>query len=347
VADHRQEDTHMEIQRSRLSRGILWAALSALAFLAGSSTAFAQTQKWVATWATSMQGTLAPPLAGYGPAVDAYFPQPDLSFALPNSAASNQSFRMIVKPDLWGPTVRIRLSNAFGSQPVNFSAAAIALQDYQANIMPRTSTTVRFSGATSVLVQPGTSVLSDPVTLAFVNPANLSNVTGRNLAVSFAVAGSTGPITFHLGTYTTGYVSAPNSGNVTTALDDTAFPYTTTSSLFLNEVDVMAPTDTAVIVAFGDSIAEGSFTTINGNDRWLNVMSRKLHQQLGNKVSVVNAGIAGNMVVSSVATPSAVDRVNRDVIQLAGASHVIWMQASTTWASCRHRPARSRLATFK
>ena len=55
-------------------------------------------------------------------------------------------------------------------------------------------------------------------------------------------------------------------------------------------------------------------------------MSRKLHQQLGDKVSVVNAGIAGNMVVSSLATPSAVDRVNRDVIQLAGASHVIWMQ---------------------
>ena len=44
-------------------------------------------------------------------------PSPDLSFALPRGdteGASNQTFRLIVKPDLWSKTIRLRFSNTFG-----------------------------------------------------------------------------------------------------------------------------------------------------------------------------------------------------------------------------------------
>lgn len=315
----------MDFKVSSVLRGVLGGcgALILLLFFASSQ---AQSTKWVASWAAPMQGTYSAPSAPQGPAVPAYDPQPDLSFALPSATAANQTFRMIVKPDLWGRTARIRLSNVFGTQPVIFSAAAVALQDYQANIVPGTSVVVRFAGATSIQVPAGASVFSDPITLAFVEPNDPGRMSGRNLAVSFAVSGTASTLTFHKDAFTTSYISPRNSGNVTAAQDDTAFPYTTTSWFFLSEVDVMAPADTRVIVAFGDSITDGTFSTLNGNDRWLDVMSRKLHQQYGSKVSVVNAGISGNAVLAPLVGPAAIERVNRDVIQLSGASIVVWMQ---------------------
>ncbi|RYE97586.1 MAG: hypothetical protein EOO78_18625, partial [Oxalobacteraceae bacterium] len=86
--------------------------------------------KWAATWATSIQSAYAAPTTPQGAAVPGFDPQPDLSFALPNATvngASNQTFRMIVKPDLWGHTIRVRFSNVFGTRPVTFSHAAVAL----------------------------------------------------------------------------------------------------------------------------------------------------------------------------------------------------------------------------
>ena len=312
------------IQTLRNSRA---AILVALTCVASTGAAVEPALKWTASWAAPMQAAYAGSPA-QGPAIVAYEPQPNLSFALPNATATNQTFRMIVKPDLWGQTVRIRLSNVFGTQPVTFSAASIAQQRYQANIVHGTSTTVTFGGAKSVEVPAGGSVFSDPVVLTFVDPISLLGLpmSCGNLAVSFAVSGSSGPASFHQDAFTTSYISPPNSGDTTAAEDDTAFPFSTTSSFFLTELDVEAPSSTVVVVAFGDSITDGTFSTLNGNDRWLNVMSRQLHKQLGNNVSVVNAGIAGNAVLAPVAGPSAISRVSRDVAGLSGANVVVWLE---------------------
>ena len=58
--------------------------------------------------------------------------QPDLVFPFPDAAtsgatANNQTFRSIIKPDLWGNTMRFRFSNTFGSQPLTFSADTVGL----------------------------------------------------------------------------------------------------------------------------------------------------------------------------------------------------------------------------
>ena len=60
---------------------------------------------------------------------------------------------------------------------------------------------------------------------------------------------------------------------------------------------MMAPAATRVIVAFGDSITDGTASTLNGDDRWPNALSRRLHAMYGDRVAVVNAGIGGNQVV--------------------------------------------------
>lgn len=285
--------------------------------------------KWAATWATSIQSAYVAPTTPQGAAVPGFDPQPDLTFALPNATvngAVNQTFRMIVKPDLWGRTIRVRLSNVFGTRPVTFSHAAVALQAYQANIVPGTSVPLRFKGSTSVTIPAGEQAYSDPVALPFLTDSDAHTFAGRNLAVSFAVNGASGPASYHSSAFTTSYISPPNSGDRVLAEDDTAFPYSTTSFFFVSEVDVLVPKDTLVVVAFGDSITDGTFSTLNGNDRWANVLSRQLHKRLGAKVSVVNAGIGGNGVVAQRTGQPATQRVGRDVIGLAGVNLVVWLE---------------------
>jgi len=85
------------------------------------------------------------------------------------------------------------------------------------------------------------------------------------------------------------------------------------------------------VCAIGDSITDGTHTTFNINDRWMNTLSRRLHNAYGNKVSIVNEAIGGNRVVlaaggTSTAGPAAVDRLDRDVLGLSGLTDVIWLE---------------------
>ena len=165
------------------------------------SAAFAQgAEKWVTSWAASVQG----PYPIGNPSV-----QPNQSFHFPAAAtgARDQSFRLIVRPDIWSRQVRLRLSNAFGTKPVTFDGAFVGLQLGAAAVMPGTNQPVRFGGQDSVTVKPGEWVWSDPVSLPFVRePPELS---GRKLAISFHVAGESGPMTWHAKALQTSYVTAP------------------------------------------------------------------------------------------------------------------------------------------
>src|SRR5712672_3184593 len=126
-------------------------------------------------------------------------------------------------------------------------------------------------------------------------------------------------------------VPAPGGGR----RGEAAFPFSTASWFFLDAVDVTVPAGTPVIVGFGDSITDGTASTMNGDDRWPDVLSRRLHAAYGNRVAVVNAGIGGNQVVGPKeygpekpfpGGPSAGQRLERDVLRLSGVRTVIWLE---------------------
>lgn len=201
--------------------------------------------RWVTSWAVQMQAAYV--------ARPVHDSQPNLSLALPNATATNQTFRMIVRPRLWGQLVRIRLSNEFGTQPVTFSTVSIAFQKNQASILRDSSTTVTFGGAERIEVPAGGSVFSDAVALRSLTQVGLFGSrkshggSGRNLAVSFTVSGSSGSISFQPDADTASYISPWNSGNSAAAEDGTAFPFSTTSSFFLSELDVALAAETVVL----------------------------------------------------------------------------------------------------
>jgi hypothetical protein len=184
-------------------------------------------QKWVASWASSMQGAFVLTPTGssayFNNIFNLYYNiQPDLSFAFPNGTtdgAVDQTFRLIVKPDLWGRWIRLRFSNFFGTQPVTFSRVTVGLQSYAGNLVSGTNTPVTFGGHSSVTVPQGKIVFSDAVELRFARSEDLDKgdpaavesqlLDGRNLAVSFAIQGNSGPMSYHAGAMTTSYVTAP------------------------------------------------------------------------------------------------------------------------------------------
>ena len=300
-------------------------ALSLILMLAFASATSAQAQdKWVTAWAASVQG----PYPVGNPSA-----QPDLRFAFPSpeTGARDQTFRLIVTPDIWGREARLRLSNAFGTRPVSFDGVRVGLQLASAGVMAGSSRPVTFGGKPTVTVAPGESVWSDAVALPFVSDG--AALAGRRLALTLHIAGESGPMTWHAKALTTSYVSAPGAGAIA-ADDEAGFPFSTASWYFLDAVDMMAPADTKLIVAFGDSITDGTASTMNGEDRWPNVLARRL-LAASRKVSVINAGIGGNQVVGPpeyspqkpfAGGPSAGARLERDVLSLSGLSAVIWLE---------------------
>lgn len=284
--------------------------------------------KWVTSWAGSVQG----PYPVGNPSA-----QPNMSLVFPEPAvgARDQSFRLIVRPDIWSGQTRIRLSNALGAQPVTMDDVFVGLQLGGAEIVKGTNRAVTFSGKTSVTIAPGASVWSDAVGLPFVGAMGAASLEGRNLAVSFHVAGQSGPMTWHAKALTTSYVTLPASGSRGKSEVEADFPFSTASWYFLDAVDMMAPADTRVVVAFGDSISDGTASTINGNDRWPDVLARRLHKAYGNKVVVVIAAIGGNQIAGPAAYapekpfaggPSSAMRLERDVLALSGVSQLIWLE---------------------
>jgi lysophospholipase L1-like esterase len=295
------------------------------------STTHAQTTvgptKWVTSWAASVQG---PYPVGNASA------QPDQRFAFPVPAngARNQTFRMMVRPDVWGRQARLRFSNAFGTRALTLDGVYVGLALGGPALVKGSNRPVAFGGKADATIAPGASVWSDPVDLAFVRDPDAPELAGRKLAVSFHVAGESGPMTWHAKALTTSFVTAPDAG-AKGAAEEEAFPYSTASWFFLDAVDMMMPGDTRLVVAFGDSITDGTASTINGDDRWPDVLARRLHRAFGNKIAVVNAGIGGNQVAGPseysaakpfAGGPSAGARLERDVLSLSGVSAVVWLE---------------------
>jgi len=158
-------------------RGVRFTVLIVAALLVAAS-AYAKDdvpkgKKWVASWITAPSGAFAgvsqPDTANPGKKiltprlVNLAFPFDPNSTTLPQ--ANNQSIRMIVKPDLWGDTMRVRLSNYFGTGPVTFNHVAIGLQSYSGATVAGTNTTLKFNGKQLVTVAAGQRVWSDAVKL--------------------------------------------------------------------------------------------------------------------------------------------------------------------------------------
>ena len=284
------------------------------------SEAQAAAGHWVTVWAASAQGAYP---------VGSTVAQPDLSGALPDAAQGlvNQSLRMLVRPGLWSARFRLRLSNGFGDRPLQLRGLSLGLHLGGGALVPGTRVELP-----DLTVGAGASAWTPAVAWAAL-PAATPLMQGRSLAFSAWVDGASGPITWHAKAMATSYLSAPGDLRAAASDSELGFPHTTTSTFFVDAVDAWLPAGVQALVAFGDSLTDGTATTLNGHDRWTDVLQRELWAAGRTDTVVVNAGIGGNQVCGPDPAagpwrggPAALQRLERDVLSLSGLRTVFWLQ---------------------
>lgn len=277
---------HSPLPRLRAS----FLALTLLSALALAPNSYAQTmgaKGWVTSWATSTQDPLPAGFAVGNPPVNS----PQWAQMFPGNQASNQTFRMIVRPQAGGEQVRLRFSNLVGNKPVTFDRLSVA-QRVNGKIIDGTSRKpVSFGGANKVTLAAGQDIYSDPINFA-VTPE-------KDVAVTFRVVGDSGPITWHAKAMTTSYMSGSGTGDKTEDVNGADLQFSLRSWVWLTEMQSYKASspDRKAIVAIGDSITDGSGTTIDGNDRWVDFLNRRL-RAAGSENVVVNEGIGGNRITT-------------------------------------------------
>jgi lysophospholipase L1-like esterase len=287
----------------RTRRRTLGAIVSAAVLASGLGTAVAVqadgppgSADWVGTWAAAPQ---KPQQAG----------------------VTDQTLRLIVHTTLPGETVRIRLSNTFGTAPVHVTAAYIGRRATGATIAGD-PVRLTFGGQPDVLVGDGADVLSDP--------ARLDVPALSDLAVSVYIPTDSGPPTEHADFGNAHQTSYLASGDHAADTDGTAFTSTTTSWLFLSGVSV-PDKHAADVVTLGDSITDGTASSTDTNHRYPDFLARRLAAQPGpDRLGVLNEGIGGNELLRTSAccgaSPSALARLDRDVIAQDGVRDVILLE---------------------
>jgi lysophospholipase L1-like esterase len=240
-----------------------------------------------------------------------------------------RTVRMIVRPTLGGAALRIRLENTVSATPVEFSALYIGVHDRGAQVLPDTNRALTFNGATKLALAAGASAYSD--VLAF--PVHAF----QPLVVSLAVT-SVGEIATHSLGLTTNYHAAGArahdlSGEGFEPVPAEAGGVESFPFYWLSAVDVVSHDALGAIIAFGDSITDGRCSTTTPDktvvpdlhQRWTDVLAARLAAaQPRRPRAIVNAGVAGNRILEeSHSGPSALERLDRDVLSLSGVTHVI------------------------
>ena len=290
---------------------------------------------WVGTWATAVvvrpQAPASPAIAPEGSACApaAFGPAPGRGGAAAGGRAGftppaplnfkNQTLRQIVHVSLGGDRLRVVLSNAFGTVPLEVGAAHVALREKDATIQTKSDRPLTFGGRPSTFIAAGAVAVSDPVTLAVPAAADLA----VDLYLPGDTAASTSPLTTHQGALQLNYISA--DGNHAGEAD---FPgaATTQQWFFLARVEVAASEQAGAVVTFGDSITDGTRSTPNTNNRWPDELARRVVAQKI-PLGVLNEGIAGNRVLCDGAGVSALARFDRDVLAQTGAKYVVVLES--------------------
>jgi lysophospholipase L1-like esterase len=231
-------------------------------------------------------------------------------------ALNNQTLRMIAHVSIGGRRLRVRLSNAYGTRKLAIGAANVALRGEGAAIVSGSQRRLTFGGSPSTAIPAGALAVSDPVDLDLTPLADLAvsvHLPG-DVPESFQVTG-------HGNAHQTNYVSPPGDF---TAAAQMPVARTTEDFLIVSAVEVLAPSETGGIVAFGDSLTDCNISQLDANHRWPDQLARRLNARTGGRLfGVMNQGLGGNRILHDMRGDSGLRRFDRDVLAQTGATHVI------------------------
>lgn len=281
-----------------LYRRIQQVLVTVAVFLCVASPLQAAQSHWVGSWAASQQ--LVEPHNSLSP--------DDLR---------DCTLRQIVHLSLGGTKLRVHLSNRFGTAPLRFVSAHIARSAAAASAKIDTATdkTLTFSGSADVTVPAGADYVSDPIDFRAASFADI--------AISLHLETPPAEETGHPGSRATSYVT--HGDHVSEA--DLADAKKVEHWYFISGIDVTAPSAAVAVVALGDSITDGHGATTDANNRWPDVLAKRLQGSAATReVGVLNHGIGGNRILLDGLGPNALARFDHDVLAQPAARYLIVLE---------------------
>ena len=291
---------------------------------------------WVGTWSTPEVGrpqTPPPP----APALPPF--QTNQCPAAPPAAPAfmhfkNQTLRQIVHSSIGGSRVRVVLSNVYGTAPLTIGAAHVALRDKDSSIKMESDRPVTFSGKSTIEIPANAVIYSDPVNLTVPEMADL--------VIDLYLPGDTNtpaPLTMHTGAFQTNYVSDTGNHVGMAKLPAVA---TIQNWFVVYRVEVQASRTVGGLVAFGDSITDGTRSTPDTNNRWPDQLVRRmLSQATPLRMGLMNAAIAGNRVLSEGAFQAGINalaRFEHNALSQPGVTHIVVLEGINDIGNARTNP---------
>ena len=284
--------------KTAIRRIFFFAIVSVSCAILGFTKSRPDIPAWVGTWAAAQQ-------------------VPEPANALSAEDLHDFTLRQIIHLTVPGQTLRVHMSNAFGTAPLHLTSVHIAhpLSPAEAKIDVATDKPITFSGNGDVVIPAGAEYISDPIAYPV---AALSD-----LAISLHVNAPPEQQTGHPGSRSISYLV---HGDLVAA-PDLPSAKKIEHWYWIAGVDVNAAKDSAAIVVLGDSITDGHGATTNGNDRWPDVLAKKLQaDRKTNMLAVLNQGIGGNHLLTDGLGPNALARVDRDVLAQTGIRYLIVLE---------------------
>ena len=294
-----------------------------VAMMMAAMTLSAKNEKlqYVATWTTAIQKVEPHNLA----------PEPGLS---------GNSLRQIVEISFGGKEVALKLSNEFNTEETEILGVELAEANTQGSswhISTSTSTPLTFNGLRGVTMKPGEVIVSDPAAFKMKPRMNVA------ITIHFGKASNT-DVTGHPGSRTSSYIAKGDMKDFRGA-KETAHWY------YINSLLVVTPQGkNGAIAAIGNSITDGRGTTTNGQNRWTDVLSKRLLKNKKTKnLSVLNLGLGGNCVLRGGLGPTANSRYQRDVLKQEGVKYAIVFEGVNDLGGSRDGEATAKelIESFK
>lgn len=226
----------------------------------------------------------------------------------------DQTLRQVAHVSSGGEHIRIQFGNQYGETPVRLARVRVALSSGGSAVDLATEVALTFEGRDAVSIPAGGEVWSDKVAMRVPD--------GADLAVSVYVREAADAHTAHRYANAVQYV-AP--GDLTGAAALPSGPGNQlTAWHWMSAIDVYRAEPARVVVAFGDSLTDGNFSTLGANQRYPDLLAARLRASgAGGGVSVVNAGMGGNRWLHDRFGLKGVDRFRRDVLGASGVTHAI------------------------
>lgn len=220
-----------------------------------------------------------------------------------------------MRVSLGGPRLRARFSNVFGDVPLTITAAAVAPSLGGHRVDSAAERVLTFGGNSSVTIDAGRDTTSDVVSYPLAALSNVA-ITARFARVPTALTG-------HPGSRTTSYIQSGDAVRAPSLLSAVA----TVHWYVVTAIDVPAADGSAAVVTLGNSITDGRGSGTDKQNRWPDELARRLHDNPATrKIAVLNAGIGGNCVLRECLGPSALARLDRDVLRAPGVRWLIVLE---------------------